>query len=545
MANATLEPPKKPKTVAPMQGERQDQFFDRASRALQKDIPSVNQRTLEILRLWNQSPESAELSAKANAQFPESDYTHFGPRCIFLEHTIPGSDDQAKITYDRNNLAKLVNWANHRIADSSTFAAISDGHTPSEEERAAGHEMPEVLGYSGPFYLGLLGDKEPKWAIYADEWVHNEDLAKFKKLQRRSPEVWVSEPMERRTMDPIAALGAETPRLDSGMNPYSRISDGKQVMRYSAAGGPMVMPGPSNVYIPSGGKKKSQSTIVDYSGDSEMDVPGAAPEKPDMGTIIANALMGLAPSLAQAINQAMSPSPELEPEEPAPRGMEQPDAPGGDEPLPDGSDAPGGDAPAAPTPPLAAGDDNDNEEKKYQAMGADYYAAYCAGMGKSKYSKSNGGTVDKEVHALVGKLQTQLNAVQADNAKLRNEIETERRDVARYSKLNELAEEYDFDVKEEQELVADYSDEQFERHITKTITRYSKRDDVLNFTLPMDPDVDVDKYSRGGKAKVNDQQVARYSREAADRAARKIAAGEKTNFEAEYAAICKEHGVAV
>jgi hypothetical protein len=218
-----------------MSGETQLQFFQRASRALRKRIPSVNRRTLRVLKLWADSPNARALCAKAAEQFPAGKFVHAGPRCVFVEHTVPASRDgsRGEIKYGRSELQHLVNWANYRIRNAGNFAAISDGHTPSQEEKVNGVSDPDVLGYAGPFYLGLLGDVDPRWAIYAEEWVHSQDVPRFMKLQRRSPEVWANEPIQSRTMDPIAALGAATPCLDSGMNPYCRSSDGRLVMRYS------------------------------------------------------------------------------------------------------------------------------------------------------------------------------------------------------------------------------------------------------------------------------------------------------------------------
>ncbi len=424
-------------------------------------------------------------------------------------------------------MQKLVNWANYRIADSATYAAISDGHTPDESERAAGKAAPDVLGYAGPFYLGLLGDMEPKWAIYADEWIHLSDLARFEKLQRRSPEVWCSEPMESRTMDPIAALGAETPRLDSGMNPYNRVSDGRKVMRYSAAGGPMVMAGPNNSYIP-GDKPK---TTVDYSGASQMDMP-VAPAKPDLGTIVANAFTALLPSLVQSINQGMSTDPA--------DNDEEPDAPLGEDVEAD-PEAPAEVIPEADASPEEEIPVEDPDDLKYKAMGADCYAAYQAGK-KSKYSKRE-APVDKEIHAKIA----QLTAERIEDRKKIAALEKTNADTVRYHKrsetLNALAADHEFDPAEEQELTADLTDEQFDRHCTKVIAKYAKRDEL---SLNLFDDPEPTRYSRGG-SKTNNAQLEKYSREAQEVAAQKNGAARKkvTTYEAEYEAICKRHGVAV
>src|SRR5690349_6690128 len=100
----------------PITGETQLQFFQRASRALRLRIPSINRRTLRILKLWNDSPNARELCGKASEQFPCDKFVHAGPRCVFVEHTVPASRDgsRGEIKYGRDELQHLVNWANYR-----------------------------------------------------------------------------------------------------------------------------------------------------------------------------------------------------------------------------------------------------------------------------------------------------------------------------------------------------------------------------------------------------------------------------------------------
>lgn len=587
-----------------MMGETQSAFFDRASRALRKQIPSINRRTIEILRLWRISPNASELNQKAASQFPKAEYTHFGPRCVFLEHTVPASGDGSRqeIRYDRKALEKLVDWANYRIRNTETFAAISEGHTPSNEEKAAGHQMPDVLGYSGPFYIGLLGDVDPKWAVYAEEWVHNGDLDRFKKLQRRSPEVWCSEPMEKRTMDPIAALGSETPRLDSGMNPYSRAGDNQLVMKYSASGGPSVgsvsyaadskvektmhefkegelhsgskkgptvtnpkqaiaialnqardagakipkapakyatgpavMPGPSNVFIPSAGKKRTKTTRY---GESAMAFQPAAPEENDEDSKIAEAIqktfIGLLPSFIEGVKKELSTAPEdAEMEEGAgeediPRGMETEDVP---EQESQDTPAPGGDEDV----PKPEGDKN-------EMYGGDCNRAYAAGMADAKGKYSRSSAIDADVHKTVASLKSRLDKTESELATERQA----RQDVERYGRLRELNATHNFELQEEFEYCKEMAPEQFDRHCDKTIVKYSKRDDILDFALV---GTEPDKYSRGngdGK-KPTQSQMAEMSKEAAERAARHNYAKprDKTTHAAQLEAIVKERGFAV
>lgn len=581
-------------------GETQGQFFDRASRALRKQVPSINRRTIDILRIWRASPNAIELNQKAAAQFPKEEYTHFGPRCVFLEHTVPGAEDGSRqeIRYDRKALEKLVDWANYRIRNSETFAAISEGHTPSNEEKASGTPMPDVLGYSGPFYIGLLGDVDPKWAVYAEEWVHNTDLDRFKKLQRRSPEVWCSEPMEKRTMDPIAALGAETPRLDSGMNPYSRAGDNQLVMKYSASGGPSVgavkysadsemektmhefkegslhsgsktgpqvinrkqaiaiglnqsgqakyaagpavMPGPNNVFIPSAGKsKRTKSTRY---GDSAMAFQPAAPADPaddqagKMAAALQEVIMELMPTILQGVQQKLSAAPEDDMSEEGAGGPE--DTPRGmeteDVPEPEPEDTP------------ATGGDADvpepKEDDKNEQYGGDCNRAYAAGMAAAKGKYSRSVVLDADVHKTVADLKAGL-------AKTQGELAVERKarqDVERYGRLRELNATHNFELQDEFEYCQEMATEQFELHCDKTIAKYAKRDDITDFALV---GTEPDKYSRnnGDVKKPTKIQMEEMSHEAQNRAARHNYAKprEKTSHAAELEKIIKERGFAV
>ncbi len=490
----------------PMSGETQSQFFPRAMRFLRKAVPSVNARTTLVLSLWGESPSGRELRDKAAARFPAEAFTHCGPRCVFLEHTIPARADggRPEIVYDRSALQKLVDWANYRIANSDNFSVLSNGHTPSQQERAAGAPMPEVLGYAGPFYLGQLGDLDPKWAIYADEWIHNEDQSRFAKLQRRSPEVWVDEPLERRTMDPIAALGAETPRLDSGMNAYARVGDDRTVMRYSTA----TLPGPHNTFIPNGEPRRQHR----YTGDASMLEPTV--DSNDLADKVAAAIQKLLPSLVQGVVEQLTT----------------------DNPHPDSEDPPSSQNDNADAGSSPAANEDDPEARKY-ADDAACREAYQAGLKRGRMQYSRSIVADSDLHKVVARQQVKLQ-------EMSDQIACERRQTTRYSRLQQLSREFAFDARDEVETCQDMSDKQFERHCSATIVKYAKRDDATN--LQLFDDLEPNRYERTGAARLKSDQIERYSREAAASAARKNAAKRgSTSFAAEFDAICKQHGATV
>lgn len=359
--------------LVPMPGETQSQFFDRANRVLQGTCPEQIQRTAAILRIWQQSPNDANLRKKAHARFTSDEFTHQGPRCIFLSHTIPEIAEERDVTtnevtrpgregtvYNRENLQHLVDYANYRILNAGQFAALSEGHMPTKAEKDTGRPDAETLGWAGPFYLGLFGDVNPQWSIWADEWIHNEDLPRAKKLQRRSPEVWCKEPIEARTMDPIAMLGSETPRLDSGMDIYSLRSDGQMVMRYSM-GMATALPSATNAFVPGGSHKQNYgaSDMAFLPGDDKPKPTAAAPnaggaappQKPaapapggppapgggvDVAGIVQSAISELMPSIVQAVTDFMQASNPTSQDAVPQEGQDDPS----DDAIPRGIDAP-------------------------------------------------------------------------------------------------------------------------------------------------------------------------------------------------------------
>lgn len=494
---------------SPMTGESQSQFFRRAMRALRRRIPSINRRTLAVLKIWTASRNDCELRQKAIEQFPATTFVHAGPRCVFVEHTVPANGSQPEIRYGQEELQQLVDWANYRIRNAGNFAAISDGHTPSQAEKAKGIRDPDVLGYAGPFYLGLLGDVDPRWAIYADEWVHQQDLPRFARLQRRSPEVWANEPMASRTIDPIAALGAATPRLDSGMNPYCRCSDGRLVMRYSA----MAFPGPFNTFTQSSTRTKSR-----YSGDSAMPLPGDNTPPIDLAAAIGEAIQAILPTIVQAVLDRLNNG---DGETPPPE--DQPD----DEALTEPTGDPLAEESVEPT--------DDASPHHYRALGSRYDTSYRVGQRESNRS---GRSLEQDGLPVIVARQSR------EIQKLKDEITRERRDVSRYSRLSDLSREFAFDARDEFETCIDMTDAQFDRHCAKTVTKYSRRDEVGYLELPEAGS--PQHYGRSGLARVSAAQIERFSREAASIAARKNATqGGSTTFETEFDAICKQHGVSV
>ncbi len=237
--------------LSPEPDESLEDFASRVHDALDSDVPASERQELAF-KAWDEAHGDPLEEMGVGSPFPRDKFTRVRNVPIFAEHTTTGRDGKLMV-YDRAALAAIAERCNGRIKDTGDFAPITAGHTPDKDQLASGMEQPPVLGYAGPFRLGRIGNQKQRWAIFADEWRANNELQRFERLRRRSPEVWLEERMEDRILDPIAALGAETPRLDLGLTKLCRTSDGREVAKYQ------MYPGASNVSVPGWGKDKKQA----------------------------------------------------------------------------------------------------------------------------------------------------------------------------------------------------------------------------------------------------------------------------------------------
>ena len=122
-----------------------------------------------------------------------------------------------------------------------------------------------LVGLAGPFRLGQIRQHggPARWAILADFHIQRNQSHLVKQFPRRSAELWVEDAYEDMYLDPIALLGAETPRLDMGLL-YSAVlhRGGRQmeIEKYSACA-----PSATSVFVPSDTVRKS------YRADAEAD----------------------------------------------------------------------------------------------------------------------------------------------------------------------------------------------------------------------------------------------------------------------------------
>ncbi|MFV2070622.1 MAG: hypothetical protein ACC645_26945, partial [Pirellulales bacterium] len=171
-----------------------------------------------------------------DGEFDDSEFLNIPDVPIFAEHeTVAGNGRQIRFAHPQ--LEAVANRNNQRITETGDFPALVLGHTPSPEERALGREMPEVVGFAGPFKIGKIGrpGTRQRFAILADFHVFKQDADKVRKHPRRSPELWLEEKYEDMFLDPIALLGAEAPRLDLGLLYTKQGESGVTIEKYTAS----------------------------------------------------------------------------------------------------------------------------------------------------------------------------------------------------------------------------------------------------------------------------------------------------------------------
>jgi len=170
-------------------------------------------------------------------------YAVFPSVPVFDEHE--GRDGTV---YDRALLAKIASNCNLRTVDTGDKCPIVGWHTPEDKDP---HKMPPVIGWAEDFRVEDFGRSDTRGCIFSKFKVFADELKYFLRHPRRSVEIWKGKNPEDRFFDPIAVLGAETPKRDLGLI-YSRSGDGDESEHYAMP----VYPGGSNTSIPSGSLKK-------------------------------------------------------------------------------------------------------------------------------------------------------------------------------------------------------------------------------------------------------------------------------------------------
>jgi len=206
----------------------------------------------------------AELEQIAQDTFSPAKFIRVPDVCVFGEHETQDRKGKPQ-KYDKAALDAICARCNERILDTGDFATLVDGHTPSRAELLQGARMPVVVGFAGPFRVKKFGRVRSRWGIFTDEFHFKDDHDSLVKRPRRSVELWMSDDMAKRFFDPIACLGAETPRLDLGVR-FCRLVSGETVEKYTA-----VAPSAGSTFVQA--FKGSDEEQDQYEGDQTMLAP--------------------------------------------------------------------------------------------------------------------------------------------------------------------------------------------------------------------------------------------------------------------------------
>jgi hypothetical protein len=341
----------------------------------------------------------------------------------------------------------------------------------------------------------MVGDK---WAIFMDEHHKKDGLAVLDKKQRRSVEINRYRDGRRPYFDPIAALGAESPRLPLPVARYSGDEDPGLIERYSVEAPAMVSG--SNSFIPVLGSKKDED-IQKYSdpepddmGITEQDVAAivqALQNTPEMQWVKSQMTQSN-PQSQQAGSQGAMP-----PHQPSASPAVPPSNPSQPAGLPPHQPQAGGMMPQHqnPSQKYSADEDSDLLVDKYNAL-ADQFQELA-----DKYSQVH--EVNKD---LMGKLATTQQAVA--------QLEMIAVDAERTGRIKDLYQAYPHFVVVEEELDkvlysrnSEMSNEAFEAHLA-SVESYAKRSSPVTRMLP-GGSLPAEKYS--GKEDIGTMIVDRYT----------------------------------
>jgi len=457
-------------TPKPKDGELQSDFAIRFHESMMDAVPNTDERNQMCFGAWRDSVGDEPEVETARKYHKASEFDERRDIPVFEEHVIPerlSKDGKRKIPavkYDRKALAAICRNMNEAIADVGKFCPITNGHTSDNVT----DPEPEVLAFTGAYRLGMIGNNKPRYAIFADEY-HRKDRAEILKGRRgRSVEVLPLPDVSKRSFYPIAALGADEPRLNLPPARYQKV-DGEEieVERYM-----MVAPGGASTFIPDADKQK-------YGDDqqSEMPIPLAS-LKQIMEAFTQTAVFQWAVGKMEeegksgAVNPLVHQPPQMADmpvDDAAGQPGAQPPMPGQE---PDQDDMGDGDVPDedwSEDDELVSGPIGPNTPEQGAAGGSNKPPF----KGNEKMTEQTPAKPDQYSQKSAGlqALEDRIAAVEAENAGLRAKLIG----AERYSKLSSLKSQgVELDMDSELKKVATQSDEQFAGHV-ETIEKYYRR----------------------------------------------------------------------
>lgn len=465
--------------------ENCEEYCQRAHGLLLPLVPEPLRRNELIWAAWDQQRGYPE-RYRAQHQFPGDQYRFQPNVCHFAEHTAATRDGE--ITHGIEELKTLCRNLNLRIRDVDAFPALIDRHTV--DRPSSSDPEPQVLGYAGPFRLGMIGREEPRFAIFGDEHYKLEKLPEISRKPRRSVELIRFRSGGRSYFDPIACLGAESPRLPMPPAFYSTqaqlLEENAELCRYSItapAASAASVAGGSNTYIPAEDNLR-QTYAADSSPPLEVQLPPENPAETTMlaeddvrqliDAILSTPQMAFLTQLMQQQQGGGMPTaggmPDGEPSGATPATI-TPSSPGPSAPPP--ASAPSASVPpATEKPAMSDSAPPPAREENYSSHQERQY------MAQHRYGQ------DREVIERYNVLATAHNELIRSHGTLKEQVaqlQRERSDAQRRERLQQLVSRYPGFVDLEEEIPvtlysagASMSDSDFEKHVMQ-IEKYAAK----------------------------------------------------------------------
>ena len=488
--------------IKPLENETQPQFAIRFHESMTGEIPDTVKRNRACFAAWDEhrgeDPTIAEL---VESRFKIDEYKRLPNVALFHEHTVPGQvitlpDGSEKELppqkYGRDELAEMVEGMNERILDHDEFSPITRGHTSEKKDGQPGErQFPEVLGFAGPYRLGMIGRKKPRYAIFGTEYHLNEHSSELKKRVGRSPEVWRYSRCRDRFFYPVAALAEEMPRLNLPPAHYARSSSGEVFVQCYQA----VFPGGTNAFVPSfkastdGRKPMADKYSADQSSMSQLPGGESAFSEGSVGKSqleeLIGALFETQPfqflfSLMRQAGISGNTDPAVPPAiQQDPNSIPDPGAPAQGAPVqgsPGGAPTDGPN-PAAPAPPSLAQTPPNQASPSPPAVNGPPKMGnnpMSQNQNQSPASQNAQGAQGIQIPPKKDNYSRSVEDLAVENDQLREaldkvlarlgETQKEKTATERYSRLSELAKNYRLDPQKELQRVEHYSAEGFEGH---------------------------------------------------------------------------------
>lgn len=445
----------------PQPSESFEDYCIRGHKSLMQSVPNASDRNQMVWNSWEMSNPS---TVRYKAQSIFNNYRLLPNVCHFAEHSTNTKTGLMQVGVAE--LRDICKNMNRRINEANLYPPLINRHT--QDGPMAHLAEPQIIGYSANYRLGMIGDKDQRFAIFGDEFHNPQHLQEVRSKPRRSVELIRNRDMSKSYFDPIACLGAESPRIEIPPAYYSAGNDDAEVVRYSVSA--PVYAGASNTFIPNfDDAEKSRNQAVPQESPKML-----SPE--DVTQLVDAVKSALGPDLEflQTLRSQQSGGMQQQPQP----GMEQPQ-------MADPNATPAAPAaPAAPSPTPAQGD-----ELKYGGgMGGMMPAPMQ--FSQHKYSESESDSEDSTVERYAAleeyceDLKEKYSALAATHGQTNQRLATlerERSDAIRSHKIYSLAQQYpgmvDFDEEADKVLYSagsEMDDEEFEAYCD-TIERFAAR----------------------------------------------------------------------